>query len=50
MPYSLEGRSKGLSEAAFTEKESLYDRPSFAHLSKGFLSRMQFAGKGPLDN
>lgn len=44
VPYSLEDRSKGLSEVAFIEKESVYYRPCFVHLFKGFLFRMQFAG------
>lgn len=46
MPYSLEDRSKGLSEVAFTEKESLYYRPYFVHLSKGFCLESSLLGRG----
>lgn len=50
MPYSLGGRPKGLSEDAFTEKESLYIMPSFVNLSKGCMSRIWSARIQPLDN
>lgn len=46
MPYFPEGSPKGLSEAAFTEKELLYCMPSFVNLSKGSLSRIRQPGYG----
>jgi len=49
MPYSLEGRPKGLLEAAFTEKEYLYYMPSSVNLSKACWSRIWSARTQPLD-